>query len=282
MTSGLLRRTGRIEAMPRMRRIASAPPGVAPVLRAITAGTVITLLLYTPYLAAAPDPLRSTAGLDPTMHPAVSNPAVGTTASSLPRPIELSLGSRWHLSLNPLQAPAPQFADAPTSRITYLFKGGAASLSRGPEPDGHDLPDEPPTTEAAHSRDRDGTARARGQLRAALAAWWRAGGSARTFEIGTEPAQLHETWLAAFPSGSGFSRSVGLDLLSIQFRGSGDGHFRFGRRFGSDFFVTLEPGIGRSEHRARMQYRLANWLELRLEAGDLSQRVEMVAALPLR
>jgi hypothetical protein len=280
MISGLVRRTRRVDAMHRLRRVASAPPGFPRGLRAAMAGSVgalLPLLLYAPLIAAAPDPFRATDGLDPAL-----NPAIAMTTFSLPRPIELSLGSRWHLSINPLQAPAPQFADAPTSSITYLFKGGAATLSRGPEPAGQDLPDEPPTTEDAHTRDRHGTARARGQLRAALVEWWRAGGSARTFEIGTAPAHLHEARLAAFPSGSGFSRSIGLDLLSIQLQGSGDGHLRLGRRFGSDLFVTLEPGMGRSEHRARMQYRLANWLELRLEAGDLSQRVEMVAALPLR
>jgi autotransporter translocation and assembly factor TamB len=71
-------------------------------------------------------------------------------------------------------------------------------------------------------------------------------------------------------------------VVSIQLHGSGDGQLRFGRRLGPDVFLTIEPGIGRTAHRARMQYRLANWLELRLEAGDLSQRVEMFAALPLR
>jgi hypothetical protein len=197
-------------------------------------------------------------------------------------PLDVPIGSRWSLTVH---GNAALRGSQPTSQLTYRSGGLAASLSRGPDAAMLDIPWfhrhglAGTTAEDPHDLHLAG----RRHLRNALAQWLRSGGTLPgALEVGTDVAAwLPGDRLPAFPQGSGFSRGLGLDLISLRIDSAGGGHARLGRRLGPDLFVTLEPGIGGSEDRARLQYRLNDWMEVRVTAGR-TQAVEMVAAIPIR
>jgi hypothetical protein len=233
-------------------------------------------------------------------------------------PLEIALGSRWRVSLHGLNAPpervgmvtwmgavpaahlgawrapgwhalAPQFA--PASRLTVRFNGGAASLTLGPEaagplqPWGQRLP---PAGEPADWQYDDEARRdprlARHRLRQAVVGLLRSAGGSNdapsTFEIGTSTSHHARPRLAAFPAGNGYSRALGLHQLSVRLTSSGDGHLVMGRQIGRHAFLTLEPGLGGTPGHARLQYRFAPWVEVRMQAGA-TRLVQLVAAIPL-
>jgi hypothetical protein len=272
-----------IQPMPRMPPI---QPIAGRVAGRVARFAVVFLAFAGASAAAVPPGSGFAAWTDQTAsfvhHPLAGMYGHGALAGTNARPLELSLGERWNLAVLPAAPGAPERS---TSRLTYRFNGGTATFTRGTDTAYLDPAGALPRSLMSDpAQAHEQTVQERRQLRAALTSWLRAGGGiASAFELGTDSTHyLAHGRLGAFPTGSGFSRAIGLDLVSIRLDASGDGHLRLGRKLGPDLFVTLEPALGASEDRARLQYRLANWLELRVEAGEVSRRIEMVAELPLR